>query len=87
VLIVILLSGLVVAQWLNAFAPTAARVVQVTAVIGSIVTAVGIGASIGWLINIYARRDEVCFEFKSREIAWALADANGVDVEEPEPLP
>ncbi len=88
VLITILLGGLALARLLVPTWPVAGRIVQVAAVIGSIVIGVIIGVSIGAPFDISSEKHNTLhFTFKSRERAQALAVANGTDVIEPEPLP
>lgn len=86
VLLSILLGGLVLAAWIRTFSPTVGRVVQVTAVLLAILTAVTVGATIGWPIRVNVRNDELHFDFSSRELAEALAEANGTVVKEPTPI-
>jgi len=88
VLITLLLGGLALARWLMPTWPVAGRIVQVVAVIGSIITAIIMGLRIGKPFDVSSEKHNTLhFVFKSRDHAQALADANGTDVVEPEPLP
>lgn len=86
VLLSILLGGLALAAWIGTSFPVVGRVMQVAAALIAMLTAIGLGAAIGWPIRVSIRKDVLHFEFSARELAEALAEANGTVVEEPPPI-
>ena len=87
-LLAILLSGLAISTWLAAGSPGLAVLVRIGAVFGSISAGIAVGLAIGTPFDItVGKHKTIDFAFKSRDRAQALADANQLEVIEPDPLP
>ena len=88
VLITILLSGIAIAKWLAPVSPLVSQIIMLAALGSSIGLAIVIGLAIGTPFDITAEKHKsIHFEFRSRDLAQALATANNTLVIEPDPGP
>ncbi len=80
VLIVLLLSGLTLASWLQSFSTTLGSIGVGFAVIGSVTISIALSFVIGTPFEIVVTKDSFQFTFRSEYIAQALASENGLEV-------